>query len=83
MVAWERSRGCCTLSATADTETMKLCLLALISAAGMALLHMQTSLGWKMCPGRCTDLQTDTVSLLFLQQEVTALASSSDPSHAF
>lgn len=58
MVAWERSRGCCTLSATVDTETMRLCLLALISAASMALLHMQTSLGWKMPPGRCTDLQT-------------------------
>lgn len=50
MVAWERSRGCCTPSATVDAETMRLCLLAAVSAVSTALVCKQTSR--KMLPSR-------------------------------
>ena len=55
MVAWERSRGCCTPSATVDTETMRLCLLAAVSAVSMVLICKQTSRVRKMLPGRCIE----------------------------
>lgn len=55
MVAWERSRGCCTPSATVDAETMRLCLLAAILAVSVALICKQTSLVRKMLLGRCIE----------------------------
>lgn len=55
MVAWERSRGCCTPSATVDAETIRLCLPAAVLAVSMALACKQTSWVWKMLSGRCTE----------------------------